>query len=57
VEELALFKMQYLDCPTVFWLGEGTISLSDVRQTDIHTASPLVPVMPIENLKKQIARY
>ena len=43
--------MIWLQNPTVFWLGEGTISLSylnihkvnDVRQTEIHTAEPLVP--------------
>jgi hypothetical protein len=38
-----------LQTPSVFWLGGGIISLSyvhgdsNVRQTEIHTAEPLVP--------------
>ena len=44
-------RVIWLQTPTVYWLGEGTISLSyfnihgvnDVRQTEIHTAEPLVP--------------
>ena len=42
--------MIWLQTPTVFWLGGGTISprlnvhgINDVRQTDMHTAEPLVP--------------
>jgi hypothetical protein len=38
--------------------------VNDVRQTEVHTAEPLVPEpsafefeMPIEKLKRQIARY
>jgi hypothetical protein len=44
-------RVIWLQTPTVFWLGEGTISRScfnvrgvnEVRQTEIHTAEPLVP--------------
>jgi hypothetical protein len=58
--------------PTVFWLGGGTIFLSflnvqgvnDARQTEIHTAEPLVPdpstfevEMAVGKLKRQITRY
>ena len=39
----------WLPTPIVFWLGEGTVSLScsiysvsEVRQTEIHTAEALV---------------
>ena len=43
-------KVIWLQTPTVFWLGGGSISpscsmyvgFSDVRQTEIHTAEPLV---------------
>jgi len=43
-------KVIWLQTATEFWLGGGTISLSyalhmgfsDVRQTEIHTAGPLV---------------
>jgi hypothetical protein len=40
----------WLQTHTVFWLGGGIISqllnvheVNDVRQTEIHTAEPLVP--------------
>jgi len=43
-------RVIWLQTPTVFWLGGGTISqllnvhgVNDVRQTAIHTAEPLVP--------------
>jgi len=41
--------MIWLQTPTIFWLGGGTISLSNVqavsvvRQAELHTAQPLVP--------------
>ena len=43
--------MIWSQAPTVFWLGGGTISplllnvhgVHDVRQTETHTAEPLVP--------------
>ena len=54
--------MIWLENPTIFWLGGGTISLScsmymgfsDVRQTEIHTAEPQVSEveMAIEKLKR-----
>ena len=34
--------MTWLKTPTVFWLGGGN-GVNDIRQTDIHTAKPLVP--------------
>ena len=34
--------MIWLKTPTVFWLG-GRNGVNDVRQTEIHTAKPLVP--------------
>jgi hypothetical protein len=43
-------RVIWLQIATVFWLGGGTISqllqtreVNDVRQTEIHTAEPLVP--------------
>jgi hypothetical protein len=49
-----MIRVVCLQTAAVFWLGRGTISLgfsmylglfgvSDVRQTEIHTAKPLVP--------------
>jgi hypothetical protein len=58
----------WLQTPTVFWLGGGTTvsqllnvhGVNDVRQTEIHTADPLVPElstfeveMVIEKLKSK----
>jgi len=57
-----------IETPTAFWLGGGTMSLSywmymgvNVRQTEIHTAEPLVPElsafevkMAIEKLKNEV---
>ena len=34
--------MTWLKTPTVFWLGGGN-GVNGIRQTDIHTAKPLVP--------------
>ena len=47
-------RVVWLQTHTVFWLGEGTISVrvSDVWRTEIRTAAPLVPEMPIEKLKR-----
>jgi hypothetical protein len=43
-------RVIWLQIATVFWLGGGTISqllhiheVNDVRQTEMHTAEPLVP--------------
>jgi hypothetical protein len=42
-------RVIWLHTPAVLWLREGTISpiyvhgVNDVRQTEIHTAEPLVP--------------
>jgi hypothetical protein len=59
-------KSIWLQIAAVFWLGGGNISqllnvhgVSDVRQTELHTAEPLVPEpsafeteMVIEKLKR-----
>ena len=60
-----------MQIPTVFWLGGETTFLicfnvhgvSNVRQTEIHTAEPLVPElgafeveMAVEKLQRQITR-
>ena len=59
-------RVIWLHTPTVFWLGGGTIfqlfnvhGVTDVRQTEIHTAVPLVPApsafeveVATENLKR-----
>jgi len=45
-----MIRVIWLQTPTVFWLGGGTISqllnihgVNDVRQTEINTAEPTVP--------------
>jgi hypothetical protein len=59
-------RVIWLQTPTVFWLGRGTVSLLlighrviDVRRTETLTAQPLVPQpsaydveMAIEKLKR-----
>ena len=44
---MTLSRVIWLQTPTVFWLSGGNISLrhgvNDARQTEIHTAEPLVP--------------
>jgi hypothetical protein len=62
-------RVIWLQTPTVFWLGGGTVSqllnvhrVNGVRQTYIHTTEPLVPElstfqfeMAIAKLKRHIA--
>jgi hypothetical protein len=59
--------MIWLQTPTVFWLGGGTISqllnvhgVNDVTRTDIHTAEPLVPepsVFEAETVIEKLNRH
>jgi hypothetical protein len=64
--------VMWLQIPTVFWLGGGTISLryliymglNNVMQAELHTAEPLAPEpsafeaeLAIEKLKSHITRY
>ena len=55
-----------MQTPTAFWLGGGIISLSyvhgdnTVRQTEIHTAEPLVPepsAYEVEMANEKLKRY
>jgi hypothetical protein len=60
-------RVFWLQTPTVFCVGGGTISqlfsvhgVNDIRQMEVHTTEPLVPVpnafegeMCIENLKRR----
>jgi len=54
----------WLQTPTVFWLGEGTISprylmymgINDVRPTEIHTAGALVPESSASEVELAIER-
>jgi hypothetical protein len=45
-----MIRVTWLQTPTVFWLGGGTIpqllnihGVNDIRQTEIHAAEPTVP--------------
>jgi hypothetical protein len=62
-------RLIWLQTPTVVWLGGGTFSwllnvhgVNYVRQTEIHTAVPLVPepcafVVELDIKQSQITRY
>ena len=55
--------MIWLQTPTAFWLGGGTVSprlnvhgINDVRQTETHTAEPLIPEPSASELELAIEK-
>jgi hypothetical protein len=55
--------MIWLQTPTVFWLGGGTVSpnccvhgLNNITQTEIHTAGSRVPVQSAFEVEMAIAK-
>ena len=52
-----------MQTPTAFWLGGGTVSprlnvhgINDVRQTETHTAEPLIPEPSASELELAIEK-